>query len=289
MRALLVPLTLIAAGLLVLAVWFYFIPAFQGDIPVPATLEFAGFKIHYYGLLLAAGILASFFVAAAFAPRAGMRPGDIEGLLPWIVVFGFIGARAYFVALSWDHYQGNMWEIFQIWKGGLSIYGAIVGVVLAVALLARKRALPALKILDLMAVAVPLAQVLGRFGNFFNQEAFGRPTELPWKMFVEAGVRPSNYLASQYFHPTFLYEALWNFMVFLVMIFLARRHLSRPAGGFLLGVYLILYSVGRFLIEDLRLDSFFWRGVRVDQMVALLAIVAGLIIFYRSYDEISVR
>ena len=201
MKALFVPLTLIAIGLLLLLSWFYFIPAFRGDIPISSTLDFGVFKIHFYGVLLAAGILASFFVAAARAPLAGLRPGDIEELLPWLVAFGFIGARLYFVVLSWEHYQNNLMEILQVWKGGLSIYGGLAGGLVAIVMFARKRGLSAMKILDLTALSVPLAQGLGRFGNFFNQEAFGRPTSLPWKMYVAPEMRPPDYLTSQFFHP----------------------------------------------------------------------------------------
>ena len=287
MRVLLVPLTLIALGLLVLAAWFYFIPAFAGDIAVPASFEVAGFTVHYYGLLLAAGILAAFLVAANFADRAGLSASYVEELLPWLVVFGFLGARLYFVIFSWPHFRQDPLEILQIWKGGLSIYGGIAGAVLGVFIFARRKFLSAARLLDLAAVSAPLAQCIGRFGNFFNEEAFGSPTNLPWKMYVSASRRPAEYLEQRFFHPAFLYEALWNFLVFWVMITLAKRHLSAKKPGILLVVYMILYSMGRFFTERFRLDSFILQGVKVDQIAALAGILIGLILFYRAGKHYS--
>lgn len=296
MRALLIPLTLLLIIFLIFAVIFYFIPAFRGSIPVSSGFEIAGIYFHYYGIIMAAAILAGFLIAAKLGSRYGVSPVQIEGALPWVIVFGFLGARLYFVVFAWEHFSTRLADIPQIWKGGFSIYGALLGAALGLLIYTRKNLLSTGKFFDVIAAALPLGQAIGRFGNFFNGEAFGYPTDLPWKLYISPANRPKEYLTERFFHPAFLYEALWNLLVFFILwkLFKAMTPTSPPPhegeegriSGQLFGVYLILYSIGRFFIEGLRLDSFMAAGLRIDQITALLMTALGLaIIIYNAYGS----
>ncbi len=237
-----------------------------------------------YGLTLAIAILAGLLVAKKLAPKFKFAPKVIEDAFPWVVIFGILGARLYYVGFSWNYFGLHPQDILAIWKGGLSIYGAIMGGTLGALIFARRNHLRVLTLLDLIAVVAPFGQSLGRWGNFFNEEAFGRPTSRPWGLYISPQNRPREYLSVEFFHPTFLYESLWDLAVFLILLYLlGRAAASRPPAGFLVGVYLVLYAGGRFLIESLRLDSFFWGTVRVDQAVSLIAVLIAAVILYLTY------
>lgn len=265
-----------AVILIFLMVLFYFFPAFRGDIAVVSGFHIGSLSIHYYGLLLAAAILICFFLAVKLGRDYEISQADIEGALPWLVFFGFLGARLYFAAFSWDYFREHISEIAQIWKGGFSIYGGIIGAALGLYIYTKKHALPIGKFFDITAVVLPLGQAIGRFGNFFNEEAFGGLTSLSWKLYISPAHRPPELLTEKYFHPAFLYEAAWDLLVFVILwkLFKAMTPEGRRSGS-LFGIYLILYSLGRFFIEGLRLDSFFWQGLRIDQIAALAMILAG--------------
>ena len=285
----------ITAVALIWLLTLYFIPAFQGRIAVSSGFEIAGISIHYYGILMALAILACFFISMKTAARFNIDPVHVESVLPWLVIFGFLGARLYFVVFAWDHFQDRLLDIPQIWKGGFSIYGGIIGAVVGLVLYTRKKNLPVMNFLDLIALSAPLAQAIGRLGNFFNSEAFGYPTSAAWKLYIAPASRPKNYLTEKFFHPTFLYELLWNLLVFFILwkLFKAMTPTSPPPhegeegrrSGQLFGIYLILYSIGRFFIEGLRLDSFMAGAIRVDQVAALLMCAAGLGIMYYTREK----
>ena len=265
---------------------FYFIPAFRGDIAVVSGFHIGPVLVRFYGILIAAAIWACYAIALRLASRFGFTANQIENALPWLVIFGLAGARLYYAIFSWDDFQDHPWQILQIWKGGLSIYGGLAGAALGLAIYAKRSGIHFAKIFDLAAVTLPLGQAIGRFGNFFNQEAFGAPTDLPWKMYIEPARRPAEMLAERYYHPAFLYEAAWDTLVFFILWRLAQRQ-RNP--GALFGFYLVLYSMGRFLIESLRLDSFFWRGLRIDQITALAMILIGLAIIIYTRDRVIPR
>lgn len=256
-------------------VFFYVVPVFQGKVTVAADLNLGVMRIRLYGLTLAAAVLAAFLLAFRLAEKNGLNSSDIDGLLPWVVIFGFLGARLYYVVFSWQYFASDLWAILKVWQGGLAIYGAVIGGIIGLWLYARKRREKFWNFLDLLAIVLPLGQAIGRWGNFFNQEAFGRPTNLPWGMYIVPAHRPFPYLANQFFHPTFLYESLWDIAVFFLLWYLFKRGFGGRT-GFLVGSYLILYPLGRFFIESLRLDSFYLSTFRVDQIVSLLAILVGV-------------
>ena len=277
---------IIAALVVFLATFIIFqvMPAFRGDIDIVPGFHVGPGFIRFYGLLMAAAVLVCFFIASRYAPKFGIEKKHIEGAVPWIVVFGFIGARLYYVVFSWVEFQGNPLDILMVWKGGLAIYGGLIGGASSAAIYALKSGIQPLPVIDLLALGLPLAQSIGRWGNFFNQEAFGTPTALPWGMYIEPRFRPFEYLFARSFHPTFLYESLWNVIVFLLLLYLVRTGAWRSPGR-LAGAYLILYSIGRYFIESLRLDSFFINSIRVDQITSLVMMAVGAVILFVSYYD----
>lgn len=282
----------ILAGLAAAAAfWFFYAaPAFRGDLAVRGEVYLGPVRVSFYGLLFAGAVLLGYFMASRWAPRFGIARQTVDEALLWIVIFGFVGARTYYVIFDWVRFSADPWEVLQVWHGGLAIYGALIGGIIGVWLFTRRRRLSTWRFLDLLAVILPLGQSIGRWGNFFNQEAFGRPTDLPWRIYVPPQFRPPAYLAEKFFHPAFLYESLWDFLVFLVMLYAMRprggeqNRIAQPPGYFA-GLYLILYSIGRFFIEPLRQDSFYLGSVKVDQITALVMMLSGAILISLSYAK----
>lgn len=247
--------------------------------------------IRWYGLMIALGFLAACYAAVRLAKRWGID-GDkvVNGALVGFVG-GIIGARLYFVALSWSYFSLHPQEIVATWNGGLSIHGGIIGGLLAGALYCKAVKLPVWTCLDLGCVAIPLGQAIGRWGNFFNSEAFGKPTSLgfPLKLYIPEEFRPISYQNVDFFHPTFLYESLWDLTIFALLYFLfADRLKSRPGMTFLL--YLALYSVGRMLIEPLRTDSIMLAGFAVPMVASFVCLVAallGMIVLFFRYRSVN--
>lgn len=271
---------LASTGLLALVlIIFFFVPAFAGHINIPSQIPIGNFAIRIYGIIIAAAVLVGYFVARFSAWRFGISREEVDDIAFWITIFAILGARIYYVLINWSYFSANVSEIYKIWHGGISIYGGIIAGIIFILLYGRNKAYSVYQLLDLAAIALPLAQALGRFGNFFNQEAFGIPTNLPWKMYVSILNRPEGYQAFSYFHPTFLYEALWSVAVYFI---LTKFLMVKAKPGVIAGSYLGLYSVGRFFIEGLRLDSSYIHGVKVDQITAVVGVLlAGLIISYR--------
>jgi prolipoprotein diacylglyceryl transferase len=196
------------------------------------------------------------------------------------VPFGLIGARLYHVATDWSTRFAGHWErIPQVWEGGLGIYGALLGGMLGGAIAARRYGIPLPVLLDCIAPGTAIAQALGRFGNYFNQELFGGPTKLPWGLEISLQNRPAGYTQYSTFQPTFLYESLWCLIVAGIVLEVSRRAWTRLPGGALLCLYLALYSAGRFFVEGLRIDPAHEVGpLRLNQVVAAVVfVVAGTV------------
>ena len=276
-------LSYLVAAIFVSFISLYVIPAFRGEIEIRSGFFLGPFHVRFYGLIVGAAILVAWVVVLRLAQKRGLPLDKIENALFWSVVFGFFGARLYYVIFSWELFKNNQAGVFRIWEGGLAIFGAVIFGCLAAWVYSKKSRLNFLLFLDLAAVALPLGQAIGRWGNFFNQEAYGRPTSLPWKMFVATDSRPSIFEHANFFHPAFLYESFWDLLVFGTLIFLFRKN---PRPGLLIGNYLILYSIGRFFIQPLRIDSLMLGSARVDQITALLFMIFGiLLIFYGRFNE----
>lgn len=262
-----------------LLVGLVLIPAFAGNLQIPVEFTVANFTIRIYGLTMALAVLVGYLTARSFAWRFGIGKQEVDDIAFWITIAGIFGARIYYVAFNWSMYAGDWSEIYKIWHGGISIFGAIIAGIIFVFFYARHKAYSPYQLLDLCAISLPLAQAIGRFGNFFNQEAFGLPTSLPWKMYVPELMRPPNFREMNFFHPAFLYEAIASVLIYLI---LTRFLMIRARPGVLAFSYLGLYSVSRFFIEGIRLDSTFIYGVKIDQIIAILGVlVAGLMISYR--------
>lgn len=266
---------IVIASLIAGFVVLYMVPAFRGDIEVTAGFRVGRLAVRYYGLTLALGVLAGWFISYRQAQKFLLDLRKFDNLLLVTVISGLVGARLLVVILNFEYFSRHPSEIYQIWHGGLAIYGGIAGGALGALLYAKKSKLEILKSLDALAVGIPLGQAVGRFGNFFNQEAFGPPTDLPWKMFVSPLSRPAPYLSEQFFHPTFLYESLWTLLVFVILLALAKH---APGPGVVLGGYLISYPAGRFFLEHLRLDSRVIGGLRFNQALSLFFLVCGLLL-----------
>ena len=232
-------------------------PLFAFTSPGPLVFQLGPFALRWYGLLIALAVLAGLTLATRLGNARGIEPALIADLLPLLVLGAVIGARIYYVALEWRQYAANPIEALAIWRGGIAIHGALIGGVLTTILYCRWRRQPFWPLLDVLVPAVALGQAIGRWGNFFNSEAFGLPTDLPWKLTIPLPNRPAPFLHQSTFHPTFLYESLWNLGVCALLLVLFQQankgRLSLPAGA-LSCVYLMAYSSGRIWIEALRLD-----------------------------------
>jgi phosphatidylglycerol:prolipoprotein diacylglycerol transferase len=246
------------------------------------------FTLRWYGLLIATAVVVGLALARRLARRRTIDPALVSDLLPILVLGAVVGARLYYVLLEWRHYQGQWGEIFAIWHGGIAIHGALIGGTLTTILFCRWRRQAFWPLLDVLLPAVVLGQAIGRWGNFFNSEAFGLPTTLPWRLTIPLEQRPVPFREQSTFHPTFLYESLWNLGVCALLLILFRQasrgRLDLPPGA-LSCTYLIAYSSGRFWIEGLRLDPLcLWSqppfcsgGLRMAQLVSLSCIAAGLL------------
>jgi len=231
-------------------------------------------------------VLLGLLLAMALGRRRGIDPALIADLLPLLVLGAVIGARSYYVALEWRQYQANWTDVFAIWRGGIAIHGALLGGTLVTILFCRWRRQAFWPLLDVLVPAVALGQAIGRWGNFFNSEAFGRPTNLPWAVIIPPANRPTIFLDQASFHPTFLYESLWDLGVCALLLVLfrlaSRGRINLPAGA-MSCVYLMAYSSGRVWIEALRLDPlclfsqppFCEGGLRMAQLMSLVLIAAG--------------
>jgi prolipoprotein diacylglyceryl transferase len=253
------------------------VPA-PSSIPSPASssLELGPLEINAYGLMIALGLLAATWLFGRRLEQRGIGTRDDAGAIAlWAGLAGVVGARLYHVATDWDRFSGNLGEIPQIWEGGLGIPGALVTGVPAGLWVARRRGMPLGVVANCAAPTIALGQAIGRWGNYFNQELFGEPTDLPWALEIDADHLPAGYEPGTTFHPTFLYESLWSFALVGVLLLIDRRF--RPAPWRLFAMYVVGYGLGRFWVEGLRIDEADeLGGLRWNQWVALAAIVGGL-------------
>jgi prolipoprotein diacylglyceryl transferase len=248
------------------------------SIPSPSdnSIELGPFQLRAYGLAIGLGVLAAVWIARRRWAARGGDPDDISRLAVWSVLAGLIGARLYHVITDHDRYEGRWLHAFAVWEGGLGIPGGLIAGVGVGAYIAHRRGLPVAELLDVVAPALPVAQAIGRLGNWFNQELFGRATDLPWGLEIDADHRPAGYLDTQTFHPTFLYEALWNLALAGLLVWWERRH---PGGrpGRLFALYVAGYALGRAWVEALRIDpATRLFGVRWNIWMSLIAFLGAV-------------
>jgi phosphatidylglycerol:prolipoprotein diacylglycerol transferase len=234
----------------------------------PVAFEIFGIEIMWYGILISIGVILGTILALREAKRVGVDENAFIDLLLFAIPAAVIGARIYYVLFSWDYYKDNPIQILNFRGGGLAIHGAIIAAVITAVIFTRKRNLDFWQIADIAAPSLALGQSIGRWGNFINQEAYGIPTDLPWGIMVN-GVKV---------HPTFLYESIGDFLIFLFLIWYRKKKVKISGEVFLL--YIVLYSCVRFFVEGLRIDSLMLGPIRVAQLVSVVSIIIGLVYFY---------
>lgn len=260
--------------------------------PGEVCCTFLIFPVYYYGIIIGCsvltGFLTSFLIQKKYYPEFNTEM--LFDLTPYLMIFGLIGARLYYCILNFPYYLNHLTEIFFVRKGGLSIHGCIIAGVLTLIVYAKFKKLSVLKLLDLCSYGLIIGQALGRWGNFFNSEAFGTPTNLPWKLYIPLIKRPLEYLQYEYFHPTFLYESILNVLIFLFLILIVKKS-AKNLNGIVFGFYLILYSTARIIIESIRTDSVLNIGqIPIAQIVSAIIIIISiiyLIIIYKKQKKIN--
>jgi phosphatidylglycerol:prolipoprotein diacylglycerol transferase len=228
--------------------------------------------------MFALGFISVTITATRLGKKYGIKEEDIVNCALTNFVGGVIGARLYFVALKWDYFKDHLNQICATWLGGLSIHGGVIGAIIASILYCRLNKLPFFTICDILAACLPLAQAIGRWGNFFNSELFGQPVpdNFPIKLFIPLENRPANATNFEYFHPTFLYESIWNLGLFFILYFyVIRRFKKYPFLTSL--VYIGGYNIGRLLIEPLRMDSIMYNGIQTPMIASAIALGASIL------------
>ena len=269
--------------------------------PGDTFLNLGFLTIRWYGLLISISVVIGLFISKKLAKSRNINPQYISDILPSLIISSIIGARAYYVIFEWRQYSGsNFFTSFNlfnnviqipsfiaIWQGGIAIHGGLIGGFLCILYFCKSKNIHLKTFIDILIPSIILGQSIGRWGNFFNNEAFGIPTDLPWKLFVPIQNRPIEFINYQFFHPTFIYESLWNFLIFilLITIFYQQNNKNSVRPGFIGCLYLIGYSFGRFWIEGLRIDPlciggippFCDGGLRMAQFISIFLFSSGLI------------
>ena len=242
-------------------------------------------NIYWYSLMIALGFLVAFVISLKEIKKHKIDETFFGNLVFYVVLFGILGARIYYVLFNLDYYLVNPTEIIKIWNGGLAIHGGIIAGLIVIIIYTRKYRINTLKILDISVVGVIIAQAIGRWGNFFNQEAFGQVTsrEILSSQNIPNFIIDGMYIDGNYYQPTFLYESVWNAIGFIIMLFIRRKKSTKV--GELTGFYLIWYSIGRIFIESFRSDSLMLGNIRIAQLISIILIVIGIFIIARSLKK----
>ena len=250
------------------------------SIPAPTShgIEIGPLEFRFYGLAIALGMIAALFVIRKRYARFGGDPETIEKIFLWIILIGFLGARLAYVSTHTGRFTDDPWKVIAVWEGGLAFFGGLTFGTATAIFLIRRHGGEVTALADSIAIGLPLAQAIGRWGNYFNQELFGTPSSLPWAVEIDPINRPQAHLDAATFHPTFLYEMLWNLATIGVLLFTEKRF--RFAPGNLFFAYLSSYGVGRFWIELLRTDTTFrFLGISRNGWVAFALTLVSLTIF----------
>lgn len=251
----------------------------------PIAFQIGPFPIRWYGISVSLAIVAGLTFAYRDSARRGIDPDHVLNIVIFGIPAALIGARLYFVCFSGplDYYLSHPGEILAIWHGGLAFHGGLIFGLAVGYIYLRKHQLSFLPMADVLAPGIVLGQAIGRWGNFFNQEAHGGPVSYEFISRFPEFIQQGMYIKGQYYHPTFLYESVWDFLVFVVLVFFGRKEFFRTGDVFL--GYVILYSLGRFFIEGLRTDSLMLGAVRVAQLVSLAGILIALVLIYRNHRK----
>lgn len=241
--------------------------------------ELGPITIYWYSVTMLLSVLTGIYLAIKESKKQGMY-SFISDLVTYIIIFGIIGARLYYVIFNFDNYKHDILSIFKIWEGGIAIYGAIIGGLLAIAYLARKREQSIIKTTDIIVPGLILAQSIGRWGNFFNGEAHGTEVSLEFlqKLHLPNFIIEGMYIDGTYYHPTFLYESLLCLLGFIILIIFRRKRYTKI--GQTTSLYLIWYGIVRFFIEGLRTDSLMFGELKMAQIVSIIMLVVGITMYF---------
>ncbi len=250
------------------------------SIPSPELSEIAlgPLTVHVYGILIALGVALGAMVTVRRYRNFGFDATNLDSIIMWTVIIGFLGARAAYVSTHLSRFSERWYAVFFVWEGGLALFGGITFGTIAAVVLLRRRGANVWAFADAVAIGLPLAQGIGRWGNYFNQELFGTPSTLPWAVEIAPQYRPDAYLDAATFHPTFLYESLWNLLVVIpVILLLEHRNVLRRGSS--MAVYLITYGIIRFATELIRTDTTFrLLGLSRNGWVSVAIIIGGAVL-----------
>ena len=245
----------------------------------PVALQLGPISIRWYAICIVSGLILAVYLSMKEAPRKKINPDDIIDFILIAFPLAIVGARLYYVIFEWGYYSQHIGEIFAIWNGGIAIYGGLLTGALVLYLFSRRRLIEPIDFLDIAAPSVMIAQSIGRWGNFFNQEAYG--TAVKSLNYLPSFIRDQMYIDGSYRQPTFLYESIWNLLGFLLILILRRKPQFLRQGE-ITAFYLIWYGFGRMIIEGMRTDSLMFAGLRVSQWLSMILILVGLaVILYQ--------
>jgi phosphatidylglycerol---prolipoprotein diacylglyceryl transferase len=256
--------------------------------PDPVLVSFGPFELHWYGLFIATSILVGFFLTLKLFKKYSLSVDKLYDLVFYLVLSSIIGARIWHVVSEWDYYQNNLIDILKIWNGGLAIYGVVIFGFLTLILLARKYKFNFWLLADIFAPMLALGQAFGRWGNYFNNELYGKPTDLPWGISIDILNRLPDYKGFQFYHPIFFYESLLLVIVFLSLIYLHKLRLTHDLkkgtcslfNGIFFLIYLFSYGLIRFTVSFLRIDpQAEWLALRFDQWTSIFFVILAIILF----------
>lgn len=251
--------------------------------PQPILLTIGSISIHWYGLILASGILLGYGLAVKLARERNFDSELITEIYTSLIVWGLLGARLYHVLGDWFYYAQNPAKIIAVWEGGLAIHGGIIAGAITLYYYAHKHKTSFWAWADLFSLPLLLGQAIGRWGNYFNQELFGRPTNLPWGIPIQIQNRPAEFMASNYFHPTFLYESLWDFLALGTLYYLWQKN---KRAGLVFWAYLGLYALGRGAVELLRVNPTpIIFGARLPFLVSMALVLASAVFLARLWRQ----
>jgi phosphatidylglycerol:prolipoprotein diacylglycerol transferase len=255
---------------------------------MPSGFNIGPVTIHFYGIIIMLGALAASWLATVEAKRRNIDPDLVWDMLPWLLIGGIIGARLWHVifppaSMGQDYYLIHPLQAFAIWNGGLGIYGAVIGGFVALIICLRIKKGSLLTWIDIIAPGLALAQAVGRWGNFVNQELYGLPTKLPWGIYIDPQHRLPGYEQYSYYHPLFLYESLCNLVNMGLLLVLGRKLKDWLKPGDLFLIYLVVYPVERFLLEFIRIDIAPVGTFDINQLMILVSVASAVIFVWRHW------
>ena len=257
------------------------------DILMKNYIDLGFIKIYYYSIMILIGMIIGIVLVYREFKRHGYEIKMLDNMVFYTIICGLVGARIWYVLFNLSEYNGNIFEMFAVWHGGLAIHGAIFGGLLFLFFYCRKHNYHFIKMADIVMPAVLIGQIIGRWCNFFNKEAHGGPVSRAFldKLFIPDFIIDGMYIKGQYYHPTFLYESVFNLLILVFILFIRRN--KKIKEGMVFSIYLMGYGILRFFVESLRTDSLMLGSIRVAQLISVLFFIGGLVLFIVSYHKLD--